>query len=103
MSSDSQENNMLVYSQTIETKGMRKIPLTLIQRIFNSSWNLVHGSFPNKTRKPRVLFSIRYRTSDNKSKIYKTASYKSRNLNNFIKEPAVKKLCRNSLNSEKNF
>ena len=92
MSPDGQENNMLVYSQTIETKGMRKTPLILNPGEFSiHHGDLVHGSFPNKTRKPRVLFSIRYCTSDNKSKIYKTASYKSRKLNNFIKEPAVRK------------
>jgi ectoine hydroxylase-related dioxygenase (phytanoyl-CoA dioxygenase family) len=91
MSTENQGDNMLVFSQTIETKDMEKMPLILKAGEFSiHHGDLVHGSFPNKTPLPRVLFSIRYCTTDNKSKIYKTASYQDDRLTNFVKEPIVK-------------
>lgn len=90
------KNNLLARNQVVDILKLPKPkPFVLKPGEFSvHHGNILHGSYINKTSKPRVLYAIRYASYDNPSKIYKYARFLFKNKNknkNYLSLPAIKK------------
>jgi len=92
------KNNMLARGQTIQFTKKNKDNLLDINLKAGQSCifhgNIVHGSYENKSNKPRFIFAMRFLTPDNqvnKKLYYNNATLVSGvdEYNNFIKEPTL--------------
>ena len=90
------KDNLLARNQVVDTSKLSTpIPFILKPGEFSvHHGNILHGSYINKTIKPRVLYAIRYASYDNPSKIYKYARFLFENKNknkNYLPLPPIKK------------
>lgn len=70
-------NNLLGSNQSVKLKkNFKSFPLILNPGEFSvHHGNILHGSDPNTSLEPRVLFAMRYAAYDNPSSIYKYANF----------------------------